>query len=272
LQRRFRFDFPSFSRYEYQKNNYGKIYTGFVRSGILDRGRGKYGQVFQPTSPDFTSMAAILNESSHCVDINKCLMLLNNAAGMSNGESTKASVLATRRAVEDLGLDFDEYARGLPIANFPIGHNNYIAADLELVKARAPDGCIKSLNIDHESLAYWAMKDLEQIADFQSGEMENYRKVLEPFLNGMSRRRRAVLDEHAALCGTGSGSEIYHSGLTPIDDFAPGTSPEALAEIHWVDGLAPPRKPVMETPMELADAMDYFHRYNIHARQLLGLV
>ncbi|MGB6008041.1 glycosyltransferase family A protein [Castellaniella sp.] len=271
LRRRFSFDFPVFSRYEYQKNNYGKIYTGFVRSEVLEQVREKYGSVFLPTSPDFTSMTAILNESSRCVDMNKSLMLLNNAAGMSNGEDTRASMRATRRAVENLGLDFDEYARELPIANFPIGHNNYIAADLALVKSRAPDGLIKSLDIDRESLAYWAMKDLEQITDFQSGEMENYRKVLEPFLDGMSRQRRVLLDEHAALCGKGSRSEIYHSGLTPIDEFRPGTSPEALAEIHWLDGLAPPRKSVMETPLELSDAMDYLHRYNIHARHLLGL-
>jgi glycosyltransferase involved in cell wall biosynthesis len=272
LRRRFRFDFPVFSRYEYQKNNYGKIYTGFVRSGILDLIREKYGNVFLPTSPDFTSMAAILNESNHCIDINKSLMLLNNVVGMSNGEDTRTSILATRRAVEGLGLDFDEYARDLPLADFPIGHNNYIAADLEFVKARAPGGFIKSLDIDRESLAYWAMRDLEQITDFQAGEMENYRMVLAPFLSAMDHQRRALLENHALLCGTGSKSEIYHSGLTPVDDFEPGTSPEALAETHWRDGLAPPRKSVMETPMELSDAMDYFHRYNIHARRLLGLV
>lgn len=272
LKKRFAFDFPVFSRYECQRNNYGKIYTGFVRSGVLDEVRRKHGSIFMPTSPDFTSMAAILNEGGRCVDINKSLMLLNDVTGMSHGESTRTSFAATRRAVHDLGLDFDEYARDLPIANFPIGHNNYTAADLELIRSTATDGFIRSLNIDLESLAYWAMKDLEQITDFQPGEMEHYRKVLEPLLDGMSRQRHELLDEHAALCGKGSRSEIYHSGLTPIEEFKPGTSPEALAEIHWLDGLAPPRKSVMETPLELADAVDYLHRYNVHAGRLLGLV
>lgn len=271
LRRRFEFDFPIFTRYNKSKNNYGKIYTGFVRSEILDKVRKKYGKIFFPTSPDFTSMAAILNESRDCVDINRSLMLLHNLTEMSNGEKTRTSFLAARKYIESLGLCMESHSRDLPIEGFCIGHNNYIAADFELIKSIAPDGFIKLLNIDRGSLAFWAMIDLHQITDLRPDELENYQKMLFPILNNMDRRRRNVLEQNALLCATASTSEIYHSGLKPVDDFTPGTSAEALAKIHWKNGLAPPRKSVTKEPMELGFALDYLYRYNLCSQQLLGL-
>lgn len=271
LMQRFAFDFPVFSRYRLSKNNYGKIYTGFFKKGLVDKITEKYGCLFRLTNPDFTSMAAALNESGHCVDMNRSLMLLNNFKDESNGEQTRTSSAAMRRYISSLGLDVAEHAKRLPIPGFCIGHNNYIAADLEMIRDMAPKGFISTQKIDRSALAYWAMQDLRQVTDLGAAEVTGYENILKSFLDGMSQKRREELDLNASLCNRASRSEIYHSGLQPIDDFVLGTTPEELAKIHWMDGLAPPRKSVTKEPMEFSVAMDYCHRYNVRSRQLLGI-
>jgi len=271
LQKRFSFDFPSFSRYKLGENNYGKIYTGFFKKNLVLDIFKKYGNVFKPVSPDFTSMAAALNESRNCIDINKTLMLLNNFKEESNGEQNRKSVSAARKYLSSLNIDMDENARYLPIPYFPIGQNNYIAADLEAIKKIAPDGFIKSQEIDRSALAYWAAQDLKQVQDVSDSVMKEYANILQPFIDGLSNKRREALDINSSLCNRASRSEIYHSGLQPIDDFVLETSPEDLAKIHWVDGLAPPRQSVAKEPMEFSAAIDYCYRYNVKSRLLLGL-
>ncbi|WP_346993498.1 glycosyltransferase [Alteromonas gracilis] len=76
LERRFSFKEPLFSRHTQEKNGYGKIYSGAVKRGVVQKVKQVYGRVFLPMSPDFTSMVCFLNLSEVCLDLGRCLMLV----------------------------------------------------------------------------------------------------------------------------------------------------------------------------------------------------
>jgi hypothetical protein len=271
LTRRFQFNFPLFCRQNKPKDNYGKIYSGAVNRDILARIKTNYGRIFHPLSPDFTSMVAILNESKICIDMNQGLMLLINIAGVSNGEATKASVNFTRHSFESFGLDVNNHGQRLPIPGFWVGHHVNIAADFELIRTLADDGPVKGMEIDKGALAFWAELDLGYIKDWQSNELEAFQSLLGLFLGNLDSERRQELEQNLKTSIKPSINEIYHSGLKQTEHLNADTTAEQLANIHWLDNLAPPRKPVNTVPMELVEALDYFYQYNQHSSRLLAL-
>ncbi|WP_233078035.1 glycosyltransferase family A protein [Rheinheimera soli] len=271
LKRRVCFDFPLFCRYNKQKDSYGKIYSGAIHRNVLARIKNNYGRIFHPLSPDFTSMIAILNESKVCVDMNQSLMLVVNMAGTSNGEATKRSVVATRQFIESFGLDIEKFRLQLPIPGFWIGHQVIVSADYELIRSLTCYGPLKNIKLDKGSLAFWAQFDLEHIKEWEDETNDEFQILLRPFLRSLSRVRLEELGHNLKVSVSPSKNEIYHSGLKKVNYFSPGTTAESLADIHWREGFAPPRKPVSINSMELFQALEYLYFYNVHSSTLLEL-
>ncbi|WCH22665.1 glycosyltransferase [Aeromonas salmonicida] len=269
LKRRFSFDFPLFCRSNKPIDSYGKIYSGVVKTEVLTQIKDRYGRIFHPMSPDFTSMIAILNESKICVDLNQTLMLVINMDGLSNGEATRKSIFAAREYLESYGVDADAYWQRLPISGFGVGHNSHIAAEFEFMKSLAVDGPIKNLVLDKGALAFWAREDLKMVCDLDDTERSRFEALLLPWLDSIDDVRRHELEFNMIEQLKPASSEIYHSGLNKTDEFIHGISAEHLAYIHWHDGVALPRKPVTEEPMDLFDALNYLAGYNNHSCQLL---
>ncbi|MFB2829256.1 glycosyltransferase family 2 protein [Aeromonas jandaei] len=271
LERRFSFDFPLFCRFNKPIDSYGKIYSGIVKAEVLAQIKDRYGRIFHPMSPDFTSMIAILNESKICVDLNQTLMLVINMDGFSNGEATRKSILATREYLESYGVDADSYWQRLPISGFGVGHNSHIAAEFEFIKSLAVDGPIKNMNLDKGALAFWAREDLKVVCDLDATERSRFEELLLPWLESIDDVRRLELESNMIKQLKPASCEIYHSGLKKTDEFISGISAEHLAYIHWHDGIALPRKPVTETHIEIFDALNYLTSYNNYSCQLLGV-
>ncbi|WP_101319632.1 glycosyltransferase family 2 protein [Aeromonas sobria] len=271
LERRFSFDFPLFCRLNKPIDSYGKIYSGIVRAEVLTQIKDRYGRIFHPMSPDFTSMISILNESKTCVDLNQTLMLVINMDGFSNGEATRKSIFATRAYLESHGVDADTYWQQLPIGGFGVGHNSHIAAEFEFMKSLAVDGPIKNLVLDKEALSFWAREDLKVVCDLDATERSRFEEILRPWLESIDDVRRHELASNKLEQFKPASCEIYHSGLKKTDDFISGISAEHLAYVHWHDGVALPRKPVTEAPIELFDALNYLTSYNNRSCQLLGI-
>lgn len=270
LERRFSFDFPLFCRFNKPMDSYGKIYSGMVRSEVLSQIKDRYGRIFHPMSPDFTSMISILNESKICVDLNQTMMLVVNMDGLSNGEATRKSIFAAREYLESYGVDADAYWLQLPISGFGVGHNSHVAAEFEFIKSLATDGPIKNLALDKGALAFWSREDLKMVCDLDAAEQSRFEALLQPWLESLDDVRRHELESNMIKQLKPASSEIYHSGLNKTDEFIHGISAEHLAYIHWHDGVALPRKPVTDEPMDLFDALEYLANYNNYSCQLLG--
>ncbi len=271
LVRRFNFDYPLFCRWNKSKDSYGKIYSGFVVASLIKRVKDEFGRVFNPLSPDFTSMLAFLNCSRKCVDINQPLMLVINQQGASNGEATKHSLTAMQNFVASYGLDFNHYCQQLPIAGFGLGHNVTIAAELIFMKQLATEGVLKSVELDIPALAFWARLDIEDVTDWGGEDKSVYEALLTPWLEQLSEQRKATLLINQQQRLQPAINEIYHSGLDKIAEFTSDISAVTLAECHWLEGKAPPRKPVSSDLMSLAEAMTYFTVYQQESCRLLGL-
>ncbi len=271
LSSRFNFDFPVYSRLNRYRENYGKIYGGFVCRELVELVKSECGKVFYPLSPDFTSMVAFSNYSRCSVDMNEPLMLQVNASGLSNGVENKRSLLALQRYVKTYGIESKDYVDKLPISGFGIGHNNTIAAEFLMMKKLIASGPITSMNLDLESLAFWAELDLDDVIEWDDKNREDYRSMLTTWLGKISVKRKSMLTKNRSESIHPARNEIYHSGLEKISSFYFGISAKDLARVHWCEGKAPPRKPVVAEPMTLKCAMTFFTEYQEESRRLLEL-
>lgn len=271
LERRFSFDFPSISRHKKNSDSYGKLYSGCVKTHIINRVKQLYGRVFYPMSPDFTSMFAILNESEKCIDIAQSLMLVVNMQGTSNGEATKKSAVVSRQFIAESEVDFQQYVQQLPLPGYWIGHNVSIASDMLLIQKLAPNGPIKKLTLDISALAFWAQIDFNQVSDWGDVERDKMQTILLKYIADMSNISKKRLDDNSIVALQPNLTEIYHSGLEKLTEFNPDTSAIELAELHWIKGIAPPRKNISLEPVALEQALQYFYEYNLRSCELLGI-
>lgn len=271
LEKRFAFDFPVFARHNKSSDSYGKIYSGCVKKQLLNKIKRDYGRVFHPVNPDFTSMFAILNESEKCFDVAQSLMLVLNMDGISNGEATKKSILATKRFLSDFDLDLEQYFKALPLRGFWLGHNVHCAADILRIQNLAQGGPIKELSIDLTALAFWAQEDLHKVTEWGDVEPSEMQTKLDQYFAEMSEMKLTFLRKNIEVAQQPNPAEIYHSGLIKLTEFNPDTSAKELAEVHWLKGMAPPRKNIGYNPVTLEDAAQYFYEYNLSSCELLNI-
>lgn len=274
LKRRFSYDFPIFTRHNKTQDSYGKVYSGCAKRCLVEQVKREYGRAFMPQSPDFTSMYALLNIAKVCIDVGESLMMNLNLEGTSNGEATKRSVTRMWNFISGYDIDVQEYAEKLPIKNCWVGHNNNIAHELVMVQEKAKNGPIKNFSLDLTALAFWVKQDIEQVTDWGDFKKEDFDTMVAPYLKADTHHKQirlSTLEANVTAMAQPNPMEIYHSGLEKIDEFIPSITAEALAEVHWLQGKAPPRKHVAEQPLPIEEVEDYFYNYNRRSRELLGL-
>ncbi|MCE2595570.1 glycosyltransferase family 2 protein [Motilimonas cestriensis] len=266
LERRFSLQTPFINRRDKDKNSYGKLYSGCAKNSIIKKIIDKHGKIFYPSTPDFTSMFLLLNHAKKCIDIAQSLMITINLEGASNGEKTKLSAEEIKKYLSTCHHNFDEYASSLPITNFWIGHNVTIARDMMLIKNIENEGPIKNLGINKNKLAIWAEFDLNQVTDWNNHNKDHFIKILSSFTQ-IDTDSEEMKKNALKPCS----NEIYHAIGEKTNHFEPSISAKALAELHWLDKVAPPRKSIKGDYVSADDALEYFYQYNFHSCELLGV-
>ncbi|WP_233008736.1 glycosyltransferase family 2 protein [Rheinheimera faecalis] len=271
LKRRFSFATPSFYRPLRHKNSYGKIYSGCVRNEVLDRVRSHFGRVFSPYIPDFSSMAAILNESSSAIDVGQSLMMVVFADNISNGDATKISLAQMENYFASYGEDADIFSRHTLFEGCWVGHNSFIAYDYDRIKIKARYGHLVTTEIDKVNLLSWMLADFYEVKDFGHFDKSQLEKILMAHKYGFSAREQLMIDRNLEMLKNAEPCpyEIYHSGLDKLQSMPADMTPRTLARYHWLDKTAPPRKNVLQRGEGIPEAVQYFYHYNLASIRLL---
>lgn len=271
LKRRFSFATPSFYRPHRHKNSYGKIYSGCVSNEVLKKVRSHFGRVFSPYIPDFSSMAAILNESSSAIDVGQSLMMVVFADNISNGDATKISLAQMESYFASYGEDAGIFSKHTLFEGCWVGHNSFIAYDYEQIKRKAIYGHLLTTEIDKVNLLSWMLADFDEVKDFSHFDKIKLETTLMAHKYGFSVSQQLMIDRNLEMLRNAGPCpyEIYHSGLDKLQSMPSEMTPEALAKYHWLDKTAPPRKNVLQKGQGIPEAVQYFYHYNLASIRLL---
>jgi hypothetical protein len=274
LKRRLDFFEPINSRYFLEKNYRGKIYSGCVRREVFEKVKNLYGRVFMPLSPDFTSMLCCLSQSNLCLDINQNLMLLVRGKDISHGTNTKKSISTIIEFLNEINSDFKRYSDSMVIPGFGVGHTVSIASDYQTIMDISKEGHLSNIAINKAAVLGWARLELEYVEDWAGYNKSDFLSVLDSYGSHLSAEELATSDLIRGFSEKHmqpSPREIYHSGLTKVDYFIEGISAERLAELHWIEHIALPRRGVSPEAMTVSQAIDYFYKYNQITHRMLGI-
>ena len=274
LKRRLDFTEPLFSRYKQEKNSYGKIYCGCVKRQIVEKVKSIFGCVFTPLSPDFTSMLCFLSQSEQCMDIGQSLMLLVSGHGISNGSETRRSIGTIVSLLNQSHAEFEKYCQAMIIPGFGVGHSVSIASDYQKVLNVSQSGHLATLQLNKAAILGWARLDLGYVEDWAGYHKSDFLAALALFESQLSADELLTAESVVAIHEyhlQPSPREIYHSGLTKVDYFTDGITAAQLAELHWQQRIALPRRNVSLAALSVSAAVDYLYQYNRTSMQLLGL-
>lgn len=273
LNRRFSFDTPVFSRTLRHKNSYGKLYSGCVRRNILEKVKLQFNRIFPPYNPDFTSMVGILNEAQTAIDVGQSLMIVVFANGFSTGDSTKVSLVSTVNYFKKYQESFDEFKNHTLFDGCWVGHNNIIAFDYQELKNKSIAGPIQDIDIDRVNLFSWMLRDLSYIQDFGDFNKAEIEKTYHFHLDSFDSKQQEKIKYNLNFLQNEPPCpyEIFHSGLRKLDALPADISPSSLARMHWIEGVAPPRKNVLAEGEGIESAIDFFYHYTVESLKLLNL-
>ncbi|MBU1309945.1 MAG: glycosyltransferase [Gammaproteobacteria bacterium] len=274
LKRRLDFIEPLYSRYVLEKNDRGKIYSGCVKRQVVEKIKNIYGRMFMPLSPDFSSMICCLSQSDVCVDIGQSLMLLVRGKNISHGTNTKKSISTILEFLKEINSDFKQYSDSMVIPGFGVGHTVSIASDYQTIMNVSKQGCLSNITLNKAAVLGWAKLELEYVDDWAGYNKSDFLSVLELYGSRLSADDLATSEYIKEVCELHKQPcprEIYHSGLTKVDYFIEGISAERLAELHWIEHIALPRRGVSLEAMTISEAIDYFYKYNQVTSRMLGL-
>lgn len=274
LKRRFSFEYPCFCRKNKHLDSYGKVYGGLVKRELLNKIKKKYGRLFHPGSPDFTSMIAILNEGKTFVDISQSLVLFVNDGKSSNGIEVSKSAEAHRGFLNTVYSNIPEYLKSLPIMNYWIGIENHLARDYLLMQSLAKSGPVTKLILDKVALTMWAQREYNVIEDW--GDMDNVSQIniineLRKAMNDNEKQHFNNIKKNIEISKEPNSTYIYHSGVRQTSNIEYGLPAEKLAELNWQIGVANQATNISTKPISLADAESYLYEYNLHSCRLLGI-
>lgn len=102
--------------------NFGKIFFGVYHRNLIDAVLDKYGKLFHPLCPDYTSTVLALSLSQKAAYYPKNIMLtINNYQGTGAKVNTQAGAIKT--FIETCFDDFEAFIPNLPIPNIYTIHN-----------------------------------------------------------------------------------------------------------------------------------------------------
>ncbi|EGM78238.1 glycosyl transferase [Rheinheimera sp. A13L] len=273
LKRRFSFETPSFYRPLRHKNSYGKMYSGCVKRSVLSKVKSHFGQVFPAYNPDFTSMVGILNECQSAMDVGQSLMMVVFAEGISNGDATKVSLNTVEVFLKTYNESVGYYANQGLFKGCWVGHNNCIAIDYLRMKQNARYGPLVHTQLNSVNLLSWMISDFYDVSDFGSFDKELLECHLLGYKDQLSLKQQERIDANLKMKYTAGpcSYEIFHAGLTKMDDMPERLSAADMANMHWVEFNAPPRKNVLSSGENILDAVNYFYLYSVASCALLKL-
>lgn len=158
-----RFNLDKSIRKEGIRYNFGKIFFGFYHYSLIDKIIQFYGQVFHPTSPDYTSTVLALELAKEAIFYHKKIMIaVNNYSGTGyNGQNKPNFTINFLKNCIDNPL---ELLNNLPVPNVHTLHN--LCAYDYLVLNRFGN---TKYNLNIKNLIYLIKEDL-QIYPFASQE------------------------------------------------------------------------------------------------------
>jgi Glycosyl transferase family 2 len=153
----------------------GKICFGLYRRDLLDAMRDRFGRLFPPIAPDYTSRVGALLTATSLVDAGAPLQL-SFATEISTGRRVGAEPLAARRFLDEVDPGVVDR---LPIPGVYASHHNIVAHDY-LAAER-----LGVAELDRRNLAARVREDLDSVEHWPSGSVrrEQYR-----LLAGAERR------------------------------------------------------------------------------------
>lgn len=273
LQRRLDFATPTFYRPLRHKTSYGKLYSGCVKRTVFEQANQHFGNIFQPYSPDYTSMVALLNESETAVDVGQSLMLVVFASGISTGEASKVSLDVTKNYCLEYADDIPDFTQRTLFPGAWVGHNSFIAYDYYVMQQKSRYGPIRDLTINRANLLSWLLTDLAEVSDWAEYDEQGFKVAISGYLAEYSAQQQTeILQRADALSQVAPcPREIYHSGLVKLDTMPWPMPAQLLAQTHWQHGKAPARKNVLAKDGGILAAVDYCYYYNQLSCNLLGI-
>lgn len=201
-------------------------------------------------------------------------MMLIAGKNLSNGDTTKSSLPALIRYIEETSTNPKKYVEGIIYRELYIGHTVFIASDYEMIQALNHEGNLSKVTIQKPAVLGWIKQEMNVVQDWGNYSQEHFERIYERIYSNLEEKEKIVADGIQELFKKSqlpSIREIYHSGLEKVDFFESDICPEKLANYHWVQSLALPRKPVSSAPQSIDAAMNFFIRYSNCSVDLLSL-
>jgi len=274
LKRRFSFEYPSFCRRNKHRDTYGKIYGGLVKRELVNKIKKKYGRMFHPGSPDFTSMIAILNEGEVFVDICQSLMLFVNHKDTSNGLEIGRSAEAHRKFLSSVHSNISDYLKSLPIIDYWVGIENHIGRDYLWMQSLAKSGPVTKLKLDKIALTMWAQQEYNIVEHWGGMDKASQANIISELLDLMDEseiEHFTNIKKHIKLSKEPHSTYIYHSGVTKISNIVYDVPAETLAMLNWKFFVANQAINISEKLIQLEESENYLYEYNFHSCKFLGI-
>lgn len=145
---------------------YGKICFGAYSRELIARIKQRFGRLFIPIAPDYTSMTMALMTADRLVDLNQSL-LISSMTTISNGRLFAERSAHARRFLEQSGFTEKSFET-LPIPGVFCALHNLVAYDYRPAWQPDPNTGITAGKLDYERLWLRVEKDLMDVQEWAS--------------------------------------------------------------------------------------------------------
>jgi hypothetical protein len=266
---------------DFIESRYGRIYGGCVRKSVIRKVIDKYGKVFFPISPDYTSQYLFLNETDAGIHIGQCLMLHVVFKAVSNGMKAGTDITQVITFLNEYGMDIDSYMKEGPIPGFYSGLTYAVIRDLYLLKKLVFEGVIKEKELNIAALCFYAKKDLDVLEGLDLAQRLEQEKILDTVITNFTEQQKqyyGTMEKRACDKKNNKwpnflyASNFTHLAMKKSHQFLFDLSAQELAKLHWCDNvMLPVHKSIFSQPVTLSQAVDYMHDYNFYSCQFLGI-
>lgn len=170
---------------------FGKICFGVYSKALIEKIKARYGRLFPPLSPDYTSMVAAMEIANTMVDIGQTLQVSLNTI-VSNGMLAAQSAIHSNKFLRTIDPSL-RFLKEYPVPNVYASYHNAIAYDYRLFGGGKTDG--NKVQLDIPKLASLVWQDLANVVIWPS-ERERHAQfgLLQVCLARLTAQDRARLE------------------------------------------------------------------------------
>jgi hypothetical protein len=147
---------------------YGKICFGMFSAALIERLRARFGRVFYPLCPDYTSMLLALSATERALDMGRPGLMSVHTATVSNGARFVQNAAHANWFANTSGPDYAP--SHWPIADVYASSHNLVAFDYMHCKRRAGDAI--PFEIDVPNLLLRTCEDLDEVGHWSSPQQK----------------------------------------------------------------------------------------------------